>query len=238
MSDQTEKVESSNPDSAHQAGSVILKGARSGIFGVKAGMTQIYDKDGICIPVTVIDFQSAVVTQVKTSDRDGYEAVQVGLFPKKSQRTTKADRGHFKKSGHPGYGHVAEVRVDAVDGVKEGSHLSIDFLKEGDFIDVSATSKGKGFQGVMKRHRFAGGAASHGASVCHRAPGSIGNRADPARVFPGKKMAGHMGARKVTVQNLEVVGVDRDNQLILVRGSVPGPKKGVLTIRKAVKSAG
>ena len=235
MSEQTKKQVIEGTQSRDEA---ILAGVRGGILGVKAGMTQIYDEEGTSVPVTVIDLLPAVVTQVKTQERDGYTAAQVGLKPCKPQRTTRAEKGHFKKSGEAAYGHVTEFRVSAIDGLKEGAVLSVDFLKVGDSVDVSATSKGKGFQGVMKRYNFAGGMKSHGASVCHRSPGSIGNRADPGRVFPGKKMAGHMGARKVTVQNLQVVGIDKESRFLLLRGSVPGPKQGVVKILKAAKVTG
>lgn len=217
---------------------VVLKGNRTICLGLKSGMTQIYTKDGVVTPVTVIDLVPNTVTQVKTGKKDGYSAVQVGILPKKVQRASLAEKGHYKASGNPGYRKVAEIRVDNAEGVNPGSVLSLDVFQEGDLIDVTAVSKGKGFQGVMKRYNFAGGAASHGASVCHRAPGSIGNRADPGRVFPGKKMAGHMGAQQVTVQNLEVVALDKENGLLLVKGSVPGPKQGILTLKKAVKAVG
>lgn len=217
---------------------VTLKSVLGGMMGVKSGMTQIYDADGTCIPVTVIELQPNVITQIKNKDRDGYEAVQVGFQPKKAQRASRAEKGHFKKSGAAGYYHVEEIRVDSLEGLTEGSLLSVDFINVGDLVDVSATSKGKGFQGVMKRYNFSGGMKSHGASVSHRSPGSIGNRADPGRVFPGKKMAGHMGARRVTVQNLEVLGVDKENSCLLVRGSVPGPKQGVVRVQRSVKVTG
>jgi large subunit ribosomal protein L3 len=232
----SEQVKNTNEDGQAQ-NSVVLQGARGGLLGLKAGMTQIYSEDGTCVPVTVIDLQPAVITQLKQADRDGYLAVQVGLLPKKQQRCDKSEKGHFKKSGNPGYSFVTEFRVNTIEGLKEGAMLALDSFKVGDVVDVSATSKGKGFQGVMKRYNFSGGAKSHGASVSHRAPGSIGNRADPGRVFPGKKMAGHMGSERVTVQNLRVLGVDTENGLLLVKGSVPGPKQGIVRIQFAAKVA-
>lgn len=235
MSEQTEKA--ANAGEAQTKG-VVLTGVHAGILGVKAGMTQIFNKDGDVVPVTVIDLKPAVVTQVKTEAKEGYTAVQVGFEAKKPQRTTKADKGHFKKSGAPGFYTVQEFRVDSVDGIQEGALLLPDFVKEGDLVDVTATSKGKGFQGGMKRHNFSGGFKSHGASICHRSLGSIGNRADPGRVFPGKKMPGQMGREQVTIQNLRVVGIDRENNLMLVKGSIPGPKNGVVTVSKAIKSIG
>ncbi len=232
----SEQVKNTNED-GQPRDAVVLQGARGGLLGLKAGMTQIYSEDGTCVPVTVIDLQPAVITQLKQQDRDGYVAVQVGLLPKKQQRCDKAEKGHFKKSGNPGYSYVTEFRVKTLEGLKEGAMLSLNSFKVGDMVDVSATSKGKGFQGVMKRYNFSGGMKSHGASVCHRSPGSIGNRADPGRVFPGKKMAGHMGAERVTVQNLCVLGVDVENALLLVKGSVPGPKQGIVRIQLAAKVA-
>lgn len=238
MSEQTEKTNSAVEPQAGGSRGVVLAGARAGILGVKAGMTQVYNKDGDLVPVTVIDLKSTVVTQVKNVDSDGYLAVQVGFLPKKAQRTSKADKGHFKKSGAPGFYHVREFRVDSVDGVQEGSVILPDFLKEGDLIDVTAVSKGKGFQGGMKRFNMAGGFKTHGASLSHRSLGSIGNRADPAKCFKNKKMPGHMGHEQVTLQNLRVVSIDRENSLMLVKGSVPGPKNGLVTVRKAIKSIG
>ncbi|MGE4234535.1 MAG: 50S ribosomal protein L3 [Bacteriovoracia bacterium] len=234
MSEQTEKTVAAQ-DSGPTANSAILAGARSGVLGVKAGMTQIFSKDGDAIPVTVIDLKPAVVTQVKTKEKDGYTAVQIGLLPKKPQRATKTEKGHFKKSGAPGFYHVAELRVDSVDGLAEGVTVSAEFVKEGDLVDVTATSKGKGFQGGMKRYNMHGGNKTHGASLSHRSLGSIGNRADPAKCFKNKKMPGQMGRETVTIQNLRVVSVDSQQQILLIRGSVPGPKNGVVTVRKAVK---
>ncbi len=212
-----------------------LKSSRAGIFGRKAGMTQVYEKDGSIVPATVIDIRDNVITQVKTLANEGYSAVQLGIEPKKPVRCSRAEKGHFKKSGSPGYLNVVELRVDAADSLKEGMVLSLDSFKEGDLIDIAGVSKGKGFQGVMKRYNFSGGPKSHGASVSHRSPGSIGNRADPGRVFPGKKMAGQMGSAQVTMQNLRILRVDAANGLIVVKGSVPGPKQGFLRLLKASK---
>ncbi len=223
---------------ASASSDVVLSGMRSGIFGLKSGMTQIFNQAGDMVPVTVIDLTPGVVTQVKSTERNGYNAVQIGMLPKKVQRTTKAERGHFKKSGSPGFYHVQELRVDSVSGITEGAIISPDFVKEGDLVDVTATSKGKGFQGGMKRFNMSGGPKSHGASLSHRSLGSIGNRADPAKCFKNKKMPGQMGQEQVTMQNLRVVSVDRENNLMLVKGSIPGPKNGVVLVRKAVKTAG
>lgn len=242
MSEQTEKTTSNAGAQADaQSGNakgVVLQGQRAGVLGLKSGMTQVFDKEGDVIPVTVIDLSNCVVTQVKNETRDGYTAVQVGILPKKQQRTTKADKGHFKKSGFPGFYHVQEFRVDAVDGIAEGAVLSPEFVKEGDLVDVTAISKGKGFQGGMKRFNMAGGFKTHGASLSHRSLGSIGNRADPAKCFKNKKMPGQMGNEQVTMQNLRVISIDRENNLMLVKGSVPGAKNSIVTVRKAIKNLG
>lgn len=242
MSEQTEKTtgNASAQTDAHSgsAKGVVLTGERAGVLGLKSGMTQVFDKDGDVIPVTVIDLSPCVITQVKTEARDGYVAVQVGMLAKKQQRTTKADKGHFKKSGAPGFYHVQEFRVDAVDGISEGALLSPEFVKEGELVDVTSVSKGKGFQGGMKRFNMAGGFKTHGASLSHRSLGSIGNRADPAKCFKNKKMPGQMGNVQVTIQNLRVVGIDRENNLMLVKGSVPGAKNSIVTVRKAMKNLG
>lgn len=238
MSEQTEKTANASDAQTGGAKGVTLTGPKAGILGLKAGMTQVYNKDGDVVAVTVIDLKPTVVTQVKTKARDGYEAVQVGFEPKKPHRTTKAEKGHFKKSGAPGFYHVTEFRVTDVSGLHEGAIVLPEFVKEGDLVDVTSESKGKGFQGGMKRYNMAGGFKTHGASLSHRSLGSIGNRADPAKCFKNKKMPGQMGREQVTIQNLRVIGVDLENNLILVKGSVPGPKNGLVTVRKAVKSIG
>lgn len=221
--------------------SVALTQGRGGILGVKAGMTQVYGADGDSIAVTVIDLRPNKITQVRTLENDGYLAVQVGMDEKKAKNTPKAEQGHAKKVGAAGFRILKEFRLDdkaKMDGLTVGAILSPDFVKEGDWVDLTAISKGKGFQGVMKRYHYAGGRDSHGASVSHRQIGSIGNRADPGKVFKGKKMAGQMGNVKSTVQNVKVVAVDKENGLLLVHGSVPGPRSGIVTIRKAIKKQG
>lgn len=213
--------------------------SESTLMGVKAGMTQVYDENGNSFAVTVIDLQPNVVTQLKTKEKNGYQAVQVGLFEKKEKSANKAEQGHAKKAGAKGFHHYKEFRLldgQKLEGIEVGKVLSAGFLKDGDLVDLTSVSKGKGFQGVMKRHNFAGGPGSHGASITHRMPGSIGNCADPAKVWKGKKMAGQMGNKKVTVQNIKVVRVDLEKNLLLVNGSVPGAKSSVVTIRKAVKA--
>ncbi len=231
----SEQTESTNNKQSTTSSGIVLNGERAGILGVKAGMTQIYSQDGDMIPVTVIDLQDSVVTQVKSKTKEGYNAVQVGFLPKKNQRVNKAERGHFKKSSKPGFYHVQEFRVDSVDGFSEGAVLLPDFVKEGELVDVTGTSKGKGFQGGMKRYNMSGGFKTHGNSVSHRSLGSIGNRADPGKCFKNKKMPGHMGAERTTTQNLRVVKIDSDKKIILLKGSIPGRTNDVVMIRKAIK---
>lgn len=225
---------------ANGAERVALTHGLGGIVGVKAGMTQIYTDEGRMQAVTVIDLRPAVITQIKTKEKDGYQAVQVGFLEKRTKRVTKPEAGHVKASGGKAFLHYQEFRLPEnakLDALKVGMVLSPEFLSDGDLVDLTSTSKGKGFQGTMKRYNFSGGPASHGASVVHRMPGSIGNRADPSKVFKGKKMAGQMGNKRVTVQNVKVVRVDAEKGLLLVHGSVPGPKSGVVTVRRAVKEA-
>jgi large subunit ribosomal protein L3 len=220
---------------------VALSHGRGGILGVKAGMTQVFTDGGESLAVTVIDLQPSVVTQLKTSTKEGYNAVQVGFLSRSAKAVNKAEQGHAKKAGESGFYHYQEFRFAEgakADGISVGSVLSPEFIKEGDFVDLTAMSKGKGFQGGMKRFHMAGGFKSHGASVSHRSLGSIGNRADPAKCFKNKKMAGQMGHARTTVQNVRVVRVDLENNLILVHGSVPGPKSGIVTVRRAVKKNG
>jgi large subunit ribosomal protein L3 len=218
----------------------LLLAGQGGAFGLKAGMTQVYDQNGQALAVTVIDLSSTnIVTQVKTKENSGYSAVQIGFLEKKNpKKVNKPETGHFKKSNANGFYHTAEFRLDGVDlsSAEVGSALDIGFLKEGDLVDLSSTSKGKGFQGGMKRFHMAGGFKTHGASLVHRSLGSIGNRADPGKCFKNKKMPGQMGNVKTTVQNVKVVKIDVENKLLLVHGSVPGPKRGIVSIRKAVKS--
>jgi len=209
------------------------------IYGTKAGMTRVFDGEGRSIPVTVICLkEQTVVTQVKKAEKEGYSAIQLGYKVKKAQRVNKAEKGHFQKSGSPGFYIVEEFRLAKDDAsLLVGASISPDFLKEGLIVDVQGTTKGKGFQGVMKVWNFGGQPASHGHSVSHRSPGSIGNRADPGRVFPGHKMAKHMGMVTQTTQNLKVVSYDAENKLLLIEGAVPGAKSWVIRITKARKMA-
>ncbi len=216
-----------------------LAAGRGGIFGVKAGMTQYFNADGVAQAVTVVDLVPNTVTQVKTLAKDGYSAVQVGILEKNESRSVKAEIGHAKKAGTTPFYFIQEVRFEddkAFADLTAGTALSAEFLKEGDLVDIVGTSKGKGFQGGMKRFHMAGGAASHGASVSHRSLGSIGNRADPGKCFKNKKMPGQMGNARTTVQNVRIVKIDLERGLLLLNGSVPGPKSGVVSIRKAIKA--
>jgi large subunit ribosomal protein L3 len=206
--------------------------AVQGIIGRKVGMTQVYAADGRAIPVTVIQAGPCVVVQRKTKQKDGYEAVQLGLVEeRKVKKVTKAMAGHYKKADVPPCRVLRELEVEGKDEVKVGDKVSVEQFAPGDSINVVGTSKGKGFQGVVKRHHFRGGAATHG-SMFHRAPGSIGASAFPSRVIPGMRAGGHMGSDRVTQKNLEVVRVDPDNNILVVKGSVPGGGGGYLVIRK------
>ena len=203
-----------------------------GILGRKVGMTQIYVEDGTVIPVTVIKAGPCLVVQRKTADTDGYEAVQIGLVEEKPAKATQPQKGHFAKAGVAPVRKVEEFRLDSGEELKAGDEIKASMFNEKDYVDVVGTSKGKGFQGVMKRHNFAGGRGSHG-SMFHRAPGSIGSSAYPSRVFKGMRMTGRMGGERVTTKNLQIVKVDAEQNLIYVRGAVPGPKSGYVAIRRA-----
>ena len=206
----------------------------TGIIGRKVGMTQVFDADGTVHPATVIKAGPCVVVQAKTSQTDGYEAVQLGLVDPDAPKANKPTAGHYKKANVPATRVRREVKIAAGgDPLKAGDQVLVNIFAKGDRVDVIGTSRGKGFQGVMKRHHFAGGAATHG-SMFHRAPGSIGASSFPSRVVKGMRMAGHMGADRVTVRNLRVLKVDADNNLLLLEGAVPGGPNAVVVIRKAV----
>jgi large subunit ribosomal protein L3 len=206
----------------------------TGIIGRKVGMTQVFETDGTVVPATVIKAGPCVVVQAKTAQTDGYEAVQLGLVDETPAKANKPTVGHFKKANVPATRVRREVDVKAGgDALKAGDQVLVNIFAAGDRVDVIATSRGKGFQGVMKRHNFGGGAATHG-SMFHRAPGSIGASSFPSRVVKGMRAAGRMGATRVTTRNLKVVGVDLDNHLLLLRGAVPGAPGGVVTVRRAV----
>ncbi|HSB60931.1 MAG TPA: 50S ribosomal protein L3 [Vicinamibacteria bacterium] len=203
-----------------------------GIIGRKVGMTQVYAEDGRAIPATVIEAGPCVVVQRKSKGKDGYSAVQVGLVePRKVKRVTRPMKGHFEKAGLPPCRVLREFRVEDGAEVKVGDKVSVDLFAAGDSVSVTGVSKGKGFQGVVKRHHFRGGAATHG-SMFHRAPGSIGASAFPSRVLKGMRAGGHMGSDRVTVRNVEVVRVDAGNNILVVRGSVPGAGGSYVVVRK------
>jgi large subunit ribosomal protein L3 len=203
-----------------------------GILGRKVGMTQIFATDGTLVPVTVVEAGPCLVVQKKTPDRDGYVAVQIGLVEARpDRRANRSRKGHFDRAGVAPMRNLAEVALDGDDELKPGDKVLCDTFKEKDHVDVIGVSKGKGFAGVVRRHHFRGGAATHG-SMFHRAPGSIGASAWPSRTLPGMRAAGHMGTDKVTVRNLQVVRVDAGNNLLVVRGSVPGAGGSIVVIRK------
>ena len=204
------------------------------IIGKKVGMTQIFDEKGYVIPVTVIEAGPCLVAQVKSEETDGYNAVQLGFGEVKDKHINKPEKGHFEKSKLSAKKHLREFRADSID-VKVGDEVKADVFEAGDKIDVQGTSKGKGFQGVIKRHGQHRGPMGHG-SMYHRRPGSMGSTSTPGRVFKCKKLPGHMGVQTVTIQNLDVVRVDMDKNVLLVKGSVPGPKGAILKIRATVKS--
>jgi large subunit ribosomal protein L3 len=207
-----------------------------GLLGRKIGMTQVFSSSGEAIPVTVIEAGPCVVTQIRTQDRDGYAAVQIGFGDIKPKNLNKPQQGHLAKAGRL-VRYLREFEADDVEEHEVGQILNVDLFESGQIIDVTGTSKGRGFQGVMRRHGFRGGPRTHGQSDRARAPGSIGAGTTPGRVWKGTRMAGRMGNKRVTVQNLEVVEVLPEQHVILVRGSVPGAKNGLLLIRRAVKAA-
>ena len=208
---------------------------RSGVIAKKVGMTRLFMEDGKQIPVTVLQLDKLQVVAKRTAETDGYSAVQLGAGAAKAKRTSQAMRGHFAAAKVEPKRKIAEFRVDPENLIEVGEEITANHYFEGQFVDVSGTSIGKGFQGAMKRHNFGGLRASHGVSISHRSHGSTGQCQDPGRVFKGKKMAGHMGAARVTTQNLQVVRTDADRGLIMVKGAVPGSKGGWVTIKDAVK---
>ncbi|GIW12447.1 MAG: 50S ribosomal protein L3 [Chloroflexi bacterium] len=205
-----------------------------GILGRKLGMSQMFRPDGRVVPVTAIEAGPCTVTQLKTQEKDGYSAVQVGFGYKK--KLNRPLRGHLRKSGAANLRYLREFRLSADPTIALGARIDVGIFKPGDHVDIVGVSKGKGFAGVVKRHGFGGGPKTHGQSDRHRAPGSIGSGTTPGRVLRGLRMAGHMGHERVTVQNLEVVEADPQRNLLLVKGSVPGPANGLLIIRRARKS--
>ena len=208
---------------------------KKALLGRKVGMTQIFDENGTVIPVTVIEAGPCVVAQVKTLENDGYEAVQLGFGEVKENKLNKPVKGHFAKTNVTAKRHLREFRLDSIEGINVGDELKANVFAAGEKIDVQGTSKGKGFQGVIKRHGQHRGPMGHG-SMYHRRPGSMGATSTPGRVFKGKKLPGHMGRVTVTIQNLDVVRVDMDKNVILVKGSVPGAKGSILKIKSAIKA--
>ena len=211
-----------------------------GILGRKLGMTQVFTTDGVLVPVTVVECQPNIVTQQKTVEKDGYSATQVGMEDKKERNPkhgngyNKPEKGHFDKANTAPKRFVREFKSEEMSGLEVGSAIKVDMFSVGDIVDVTGTSKGKGFQGAIKRHGQSRGPMSHGSRY-HRRPGSMGAVA-ANRVFKGKKLPGHMGSVRKTIQNLEVVDIDLDNNLILIKGNVPGPKKGLVTIKEGIKA--
>ncbi len=210
---------------------------RTGIIAQKMGMTRVFDEDGQSVPVTVLQIDALEVIANRTKEKDGYNAVQLGFGKAKVRRVSKAMKGHFAKANVVPKRKVIEFRVAADAVLPVGQEIRADHFVPGQFVDVSAKTKGKGFAGVMKRWNFAGLEASHGVSISHRSHGSTGQRQDPGRVFKGKKMAGHLGVERVTIQNLEIVQVDAVRNLVLVRGAVPGVDHAIVEVRDAEKRA-
>ena len=208
-----------------------------GLLGTKLGMTQLWDDENRIVPVTVIQAGPCVVTQVRTPETDGYSAVQLGFGAVKAKKVTKPEAGHFAKAGVTPRRHLVELRTSDASEYTLGQEISADVFADADIVDVTGTSKGKGTAGVMKRHGFGGLRATHGVHRKHRAPGSIGGCSTPGKVLKGMRMAGRMGAERVTVQNLKVHSVDAERGLILVRGAVPGPKGSLVVVRSAAKKA-
>jgi large subunit ribosomal protein L3 len=208
---------------------------KKGIIGKKLGMTQIFLGDGTCVPVTIVQAGPCVVTQKKTTDIDGYAAIQVGFESMSATAATKPKLGHCTKSGQGVFRHLRELQLDGIADLNVGDTLTVEQFQPGDFVDVTGTSIGKGFQGVIKRWNFSGGRASHGSRF-HRAPGSIGASATPSRVLKNKKMPGQLGSERVTIQRLQVVRIDASENLLLIKGAIPGHCNNVIYIKNSVKA--
>ena len=208
---------------------------KKAIVATKVGMTQIFNEDGVLTPVTVLQAGPVYVSQIKTVENDGYEAVQVAFGDVREKLVNKPEKGHFAKANIAPKKHLREFRLDSVEGITVGTELTVTEFAEGDRLDIQGTTKGKGFQGVIKRHGQHRGPMGHG-SMYHRRPGSMGPTSTPGRVFKGKKLPGHMGRVTVTIQNLDVVKVDSDKNVVLVKGSVPGPKGAILKLKTSVKA--
>lgn len=206
-----------------------------GILGKKLGMTQVFDEENRVIPVTVVQAGPCVVTQIRTTETDGYNAIQIAFGEIDPRKANKPAAGHFEKAGVTPRRHVAEIRMDDVSGYELGQEIKADIFEGDAFVDVTGTSKGHGFQGGMKRHGFAGQGAAHGNQAAHRRPGGIGASATPGRIFKGKRMAGRMGSNRVTTQNLKIQKIDAESDLLLIKGAIPGAKGSVVTVKTAVK---
>lgn len=231
MSVEGSSASKSNSNASENSGSLSL----DAFYAVKEGMTRVFTKDGIEIPVTVLKLIPNKVSQVKTNEKDGHTAYQVAYYEKRKKLVNRPLQGHLKKANiEETFARFAEIRTNKVNVENLGKEVDHNNFPKGTFVDVTSTSKGKGFQGVVKRYHFAGGPATHGSHF-HRRPGSIGNRATPARVFPNKKMPGQMGNKKVTVQNLEVYDINLEKKYILIKGSVPGHKSSFILVKKSKK---
>ena len=209
-----------------------------GLVGRKSGMTRVFTEEGVSVPVTVVEVQPNRVTQIKTPETDGYTAIQVTTGARKASRVTKAMAGHFAKASSEAGTGLWEFRTEDLGELQPGNEIKVDLFQVGQMVDVTGTSKGKGFQGTIKRHNFHMQDATHGNSLSHRAPGSIGQNQTPGRVWKGKKMSGHMGSVRRTTQNLEVVRVDMENNLLLIKGALPGATGSSVIVRPSVKSRG
>ena len=207
------------------------------IIGKKVGMTQIFDENGKVVPVTVIEAGPCVVVQKKNTEKDGYESIQLGFQDIKERKLTQPELGHLKKANVPAKKYLKEFRLDDVSAYNVGDELKADVFAEGDKVDVTGISRGKGFAGVIKRHNAGRTPSSHGGGPVHRHAGSMGSGTDPSRIFKGKIGAGHMGAEQVTIQNLDVVKVDAQLNMIAIRGAIPGPKGGIVSLKNTVKNA-
>ena len=216
---------------------MAAKTGRTGLIAKKLGMSRLFNEDGSTVPVTLLHVDNVRVVAKRTTDKDGYEAVQLGIGDAKPKNVSKANKGHFAKAGVEAPKKVVEFRVGADAALEPGAKLSAAHFVAGQKVDVTGVTVGKGFAGAMKRWNFAGLEASHGVSISHRSHGSTGNRQDPGKTFKNKKMAGHLGVERVTTQNLEVAGVDAEKGLVLIKGAVPGAKGGYVLIRDAVKRA-
>ncbi|MBC9208512.1 50S ribosomal protein L3 [Roseomonas aerophila] len=216
---------------------MAAKNGRTGLIAKKLGMTRLFNDDGSTVPVTVLHLDQVRVVAARTAEKDGYDAVQLGFGLAKPKNVSKPNKGHFAKAGVEAPLKVVEFRVGSDAALEVGAKLSANHFVKGQIVDVTGTSKGKGFAGAMKRWNFAGLEASHGVSISHRSHGSTGNRQDPGKTFKNKKMAGHLGVERITTQNLEVAGFDLDKGLLLVKGAVPGAKGGYVLVRDAVKHA-